>query len=353
MLDIQSILIYVGLAVLSFFIAKYAERANSNKAVWLLVVLLSLVAGLRAMSVGIDTKTYNTVFEIVSNGTVESMYGIEGSFIRICAVLLWIWSNSNFLLFVFAFISHALILFRVWQDREYISFSWSALCYYIVFFAFSLNGIRQFVAVAIIIYATSYVKKGKYIRFVIATVIAMLFHTSAIIGLMYILFELIFTKYFDTKRKLIIYVFVFIGCVVGIAALSSLVNLYSGYFERQSSSMGIMMIAKFVMLILSFFCIAIPQDKDERYFCLSHRWNYFIGLLLNSLNYIFMYMGRIGLYFYIFEAIYIGYIFKAKNRSIWSVVYKFAYVLLMLYYLYENVTKGTQGELPYLFFWQS
>ena len=140
---------------------------------------------------------------------------------------------------------------------------------------------------------------------------------------------------------------------MGIAGILSLVNLYSRYFERESSSMGFMMLVKLALLVCSFIFIAVPKDKDERYFCLSHRWNYFIGLLLNSLNYIFLYMGRIGLYFYVFEAIYIGYIFKAKNRSIWSVAFKFLYFLLLMYYLYDNVTSGNQGELPYLFFWQS
>jgi hypothetical protein len=107
--------------------------------------MFSLVAGLRAISVGIDTKTYNAAFELISNNITGSVFGIEKSFIQICKVLLSIWNNPHFLLFLFAFVSHSLILFRLWQDKEYISFSWSVLSYYILLFPFSLNGMRQFV----------------------------------------------------------------------------------------------------------------------------------------------------------------------------------------------------------------
>ena len=66
-----------------------------------------------------------------------------------------------------------------------------------------------------------------------------------------------------------------------------------------------------------------------------------------------MYMGRVGLYFYVFETIYMGYLFKTKNRTIGTILLKFGYVVVLLYYLYDNITGGAQGEIPYRFFWQS
>jgi hypothetical protein len=245
MADAQSVFIYLGMAFLSFVIAKYAEMANSKKAVWLIVILFSVIAGLRAISVGIDTKTYNLVFNIISDGTVRAMYGIEESFIRICAVLLRVWNNNQFLLFIFALVSHGLILFRLWKDREFISFRWSVFAYYIMFYAFSLNGMRQFVAVAIIVYATSFVKEGKYIKFILSVIVATLFHTSAIIGLLYIFFEIIFSKYFDAKRKRMLYLFVFFGSILSLYLFFNLINVYSKYFD----SFGIGRIISFGFII--------------------------------------------------------------------------------------------------------
>ncbi len=353
MFDIQSIVIYLGLAILSFGIAKYAELLKSRRAVWLIVVMLSFIAGLRAPSVGIDTKVYDGVFQFISSGNIKSIYGLEKSFIYICTVLLKIWENNHFLFFIFAFITHGLVLFRLWKDREYISFRWSVFSYYILFFAFSLNGMRQFIAVAIVFYATSFIKEGKYVKFTALTLVASLFHTSAIVGLAYFFFEIIFVRFFDKKRKMVVFLLVAIGGIVGFSIILNLLKRYSGYFEQRSSSFGFMMLVKLAMLFASVIVLEKPSNKNQKYYYLSHRWNYFVGLLLNSLNYIFMYMGRIGLYFYVFEAIYIGYLFKAKNRTEWIVLLKLGYALLLLYYLYDNISRGTQGEIPYRFFWQN
>lgn len=353
MFDIQSIIIYVGLPLVCFFIAKYAETFNSKKAVWVVVMLFSLIAGMRAVSVGIDTKTYDAVFSFVSSGGLKSIYGIENSFIYICAGLLHIWENNHFLFFAFALVSHGLIIFRIWQDREAISFRWSILFYYVVFFAFSLNGLRQFVAVAIVFFATSFVKKGEYIKFAVIVLLATLFHTSAIVGLGYLFFEIVYTKYFDAKRKLYIFLFLCVGGAVALAVIPGIINQYFDYFSRAAASLGFMMIAKFIMLVLSSRVLESASDEDQKYYCSSLRWNYFVGLLLNSLSYVFLYAGRVGMYFYIFEPIYIGYLFKTKNKTLWVLLFKIGYALLMLYNFYITLKSSANGEIPYLFFWQS
>lgn len=351
MLDIQSIVIYLGMALIAFVIAVYAEQCNSKKAVWLIIILLSLLSGLRAVSVGIDTKTYDNVFSFISHGNIKELYGLEESFIYICAGLLKIWDNHQFLFLLFALTSHGLILLRFWQDKEYISFRWSVLTYYITFFAFSLNGMRQFVAVAIVVYATSYLKKGKYFKYTVTMLVAVLFHTSAIIGFSYIFFEILFAKYYNQKRKIRIFLLCGLMAVAGLAIVDSFFMKYINYFDRQATSIGLMMFVKFGTIVFSLFFIKESYEEKKHIWSI-YTWYYAIGLLLNSLSYFFLYTGRIGLYFYIFEALFIGKIFKEKNRSIWIILIKFIYFVLMMYYLFEVVTKNGQGHLPYRFFWQ-
>lgn len=351
-IDAQSIVVYLGLLFVSFGLAKIAEKTNIKKVVWLIVLLISLVAGLRAVSVGIDTRTYDHVFRLIENGTIKRVYGMEKSYIYICSALLKIWANNHFLFFIFAWISNALIIFRLWKDREFIAFRWSIFTYCIGFFPFSLNGMRQFVAIAIIFYATSFIKEGKYVKFILSIMIASLFHTTAIIGLAYLPFELIFMKYFDEKRKRNIFLLILVGGVFGVSRVLQLTSIYSKYFDRPSSSIGLMMVVKLLLLLLSIAAFELPKEEDKRYFCLSQRWCYFIGVLLNSLSYVFLYMGRIGWYFYIFETVYIGQLFKSEQRTIWTLLVKMSYVVILFYYLYDNITHGGQGEVPYRFFWQ-
>lgn len=352
MIDIQSIAIYSALAILTYFIAAYAERTQNKKAVWTIVVMLSLIAGMRATSVGIDTKTYEKVIETISSGRVEAMFGIEKSFIYICAVLLKIWNSSAFLFSLFAFISHSCILLRIWCERETVSFKWATLTYYIMFFAFSLNGMRQFIAAAIVIYATKYIKDGKYLKFLIALVLTTLFHTSAVVGIGFLLIDLFYIRTFDKRRKKKVLSYSFLMIIFSAFLIPKLVDRYADYFEMSSISIGAMVSIKLLMLVLSLVLIGKPKNNNYLYSYSTYRTYYTIGLIMNSLSYFFLYMGRVGIYYYIFEAFYIGNIFKMKNKTVWVVLLKIGYAFILLYYMYENLTSSAQGELPYRFFWQ-
>lgn len=352
MIDIQSIIIYLGLAVLCFFAAKVAEETNNKKMVWIIIFSLSLIAGLRALSVGIDAKNYNRWFELIASGRQDQIFGVETSFIFICKIILTVWNNTNFVFFLFALFSHGLIVFTLWKNREHISFQWSVLSYYIMFFAFSLNGMRQFIAVALVVYATNFIREGKYLRFVLAILTAMIFHLSAAVGFFYILYEIPFIKNHDRKKKFFL---ITVCCAIGGLSLSIvgyLLDNYSGYFDRQATSVGIMMLVKLSALILSVVIMGIPVDKNQRRTYGMFVVFYALGIALNSLSYIFLYMGRIGWYFYVFESFFIGWIFKMKNYSIWIVLLKLLYGLLMLYFLFDLLVGNRQGELPYRFIWQ-
>ena len=352
MVDLQSIVIYLGLAVLCFFVAKFAEMTNNKKIVWLIVLALSLIAGLRNLSVGIDTKNYDRWFNLISNDRQSQIYGLEESFIFICDILLSLWNNTNFLLFIFALLSHGLIIFTLWKNREHIAFRWGVLSYYIMFFAFSLNGMRQFIAVAFVIYATNYIREGKYFRYILMILAGSMFHLTALIGILYILYEIPFIRNYSRKRKILV---ISLCCVISVFAVSlvgALLNKYVGYFDRQATSGGIMMLVKLLMLILALVIIGVPVDKDKRHIWSTFAFFYAVGIMLNSLSYMFKYVGRIGMYFYVFEAFFIGWVFNVKNHSIWVALVKLAYGLLILYFLYDLLVGNRQGELPYRFIWQ-
>ena len=60
-MDMQSLAIYGALAPILFLLGKSARKRESRGTVWLMALLPSLVAGLRNVSVGIDTATYDAV----------------------------------------------------------------------------------------------------------------------------------------------------------------------------------------------------------------------------------------------------------------------------------------------------
>ncbi len=351
-MDLQSLAVYGALALALFWLGKTAQRRESRGVVWLMVLLLALAAGLRSVSVGIDTATYDAAFTLIEKGRTEQIFGLETAFVGLCAALLRLWGSHQFLFFTFAFASYALLLFRLWQERAALSFSWAALALYIGFYPFSLNGLRQFLAVAVVIYATGFLRDGKYLRFLVAVALASLLHLSALVGLGYLLMEILFLKQFDRKRRGRVLLLCGAALAVGAVLYARLIERYGGYFAARVSSVGLMLLGKLLLLLAAALLLRRTQPEERGYPASAWGAYYFAGLGLTSLSYFVRYAGRAGLYYYVFEAFFLGRVFRAKNTSVWVVVFKWLYAAMLGYQFYVSLTHGAQGEMPYRFFWQ-
>ncbi len=351
-MDLQSLAVYGGLAAAVFALGKAAQKRESRGRVWLMVLLLALAAGLRSVSVGIDTATYDAAFTLIEKGHTEQVFGLETAFVSLCAALLRLWGNPSFLLFVFAFASYAMLLFRLWQERAALRFSWAALALYIGFYPFSLNGLRQFLAVAVVVYATGFLRDGKYFRFLVAVALASLLHLSALVGLGYLLMELLFLRHFDRKRRGRVLTLCGVALAAGAVLYARLMARYGDYFAARVSSVGLMVACKLLLLLAAALLLRRTQPEERAYPASAWGVYYFAGLGLTSLSYFVRYAGRAGLYYYVFEAFFLGRVFRAKNTGVWVVVCKWVYAALLCYQFYVSLTHGAQGEMPYRFFWQ-
>ena len=114
------------------------------------------------------------------------------------------------------------------------------------------------------------------------------------------------------------------------------------------------------MALLIFTSILISKEKFEdvdengysvtAYTSSTVRIYYAVGLLLTMLGYVFAYMDRVGIYFYLFEAVYIGMLMRSKRvDSIVKIAVAALYLLLTL----MSLLGDGQGQATYLFFWQA
>lgn len=354
----QTYIVYVGLLLFAFLCARIAELTNKKRYVIYIIVAFSLVAGLRKSTVGIDTLGYINCIESISIGRLDLAYGLEWSFRYICYGLSFVLKEPQMYLILFAFISNGLIALRLWDFRKHISFSWAITIYYVMFYMMSLNLMRQFVAIAIVFYATRYLSQGKHIKYLLFVLIATLFHQSALIGILYVFFNITAWKYLSKKQKGF---FITVGCLSPFVFIYVFISLiqYSDYFKNSSLNMGLMIIIK----ILFFIVATLIFDKTEFYSCSQETRKelgyiqrtsasaYFVGLLLTALGYVWKIVSRIGLYFYVFEPVYIGMIFKQKNTKK-NLIIKMVAIFIFSYQFLNNLTGNGQGQLPYLFCWQ-
>lgn len=359
---ILSYVIYVGLLVFCWLFSYLANRYNNEKCVWLIILALTLIAGLRDNSVGIDTQGYITKFGYIANGAFQYAYGLENSFKYICYAVLKIFPNMTVLLTVLAFITNWCVITRFWEFRKISSFSCMVLCYYMTFYFMTMNVMRQFCAIGIVFYCTRYLSQKKVFRFILGVLIAMLFHQTAVIGIAFLAVNCLRWKELPNREKMFYIFAVLMIPAAGYVAVLVMAR-YAKYFSAVSLDIGFMILLKLLFLAAtlvfifamhhrySYFRSGQMLDEDDRFHILIAGLCYFAALLLAALGYVFPFVDRISWYFYLFEGVYFGMLLKGRS-SLDRVVFGYGIAFLLGYAFLYSMLNNSQGTMPYLFFWQ-
>lgn len=345
----DSQLIFIGLLFVCGIFSYFAEKTGKRKYLYIIVAILSFVAGFRSLSVGKDTLGYADMFKLISKGHGELAFGLEESFKEIC-VFLSKFSKEPTCLFLFcAIITNFFILLRFWDYKNESSFLVMVLSYYIVFYFSTMNIMRQMCGVALAFYGTRYLERRKYFIFLCFVVLGYMFHQSILISVMFLCFEVFMWKYLNRKQKILIFLS-FIIIPYAATKLASDFSKYSQYFEDFSLDFGFMLIAKMFLLIYTWHLmkknVLCKKDADVGYQMSSVTMYYFVGIILTALGYMFQFMNRIGLPFYIFEGVYWGMVLKnnEKNGTL-----KIIFVLLFGYIFVSEMIGNGHRIMPFTF----
>ena len=158
------------------------------------LIVPSILAGVRDLSVGTDTNVYVIpIFEYFESKGFAAMESSQILEIEIgYAIFNYIISvivDSNFwiLFAIQLFISSFIYANSIYQYKtKGISPVMYMAVYYFMFYNVTLNLSRQAMAIAVIIFANKFLEEKKYFKFIIATVFAATFHRSATFALVLI-----------------------------------------------------------------------------------------------------------------------------------------------------------------------
>jgi len=259
---VQSIIVYILLFVFVILFGYIGEKRESKSVVFSIVFILSLVAGLRAYSVGRDTISYVDIFSYAEKGQFEYIYGEEG-FKYFCSFLTKICENPSFIFLVIAILTNLLIVFRLYDFRHQASFTWMVGLYYVLFYFMTLNIIRQFLAVAIVFYASRYLKNNKYLRFLVAIGIATLFHTSSLVGIGFLAVEVFQWKWLNYRQRLF-FGMVFACTPIVVVYVLSCVGKYAHYFVNVTADIGMMLIVKVLLFVFSLIAFQAEVCRESK-----------------------------------------------------------------------------------------
>lgn len=173
--------IYIFIAIILFCMAITTKRKSTSSLIFVCIILF-IISGFRSLSVGTDTINYAARFDNIDISATTKLFEYG-------------WYYLNYLFYYSRFSVHAVFivsafatiyLFYKTVSKESKWPLFSLLLYILFFYYFnSFNIIRQTIAEAIVFFAVPFLINGKkkdMLIFYGLVLLAMLFHTSAVIA---------------------------------------------------------------------------------------------------------------------------------------------------------------------------
>lgn len=266
---------------------------------------------------------------------------------------------------VFA-ITHLLIIYFVWKaiKKESPHIGWSVFVFMFgTFFNNSLNLMRQFIGMAICLYAIRYIYRKDLKHYIIYVLIATLFHRSLIVYIpIYFLL--------DVKIKPAFSLTIPVVCSVSARLIrkvmfnfANLANLYTTYFNDVrydvNNTQVDFIVFEYLILIICIYCSAskkniagknsddIKTDEAKRNLYL---WLQTISTIVASLSRIIPNSTRIIMLLSIGQIIYIPFFIlqsgNEKKRKLVSFLFLCIYIIIFYRVI---IVRGVGNTLPYQF----
>ena len=369
MFDAFTLIIYVTLLISSVALLsnvknknEYAlslERLNSNHYFFLL--LISFVVGFR-FEVGTDWLGYKLDYEnfhlrsetkfseqyyeygfyIFSKATAYFGLGVEWLFLSI-GFLSWFLIMKSAPSYILP-----LVMFFLFADE---------------FFFWSMNGVRQSVAIGFWLISIKFIIDRQLVYFLICIFLGSLFHESILILLP--LYFVPFQVLYNYKFILVIFLFSlvigsfkdlflsqFIDLLEKYSSQAEVLNRYKRYadtnrIETEETTLGIgfylKIIINFFILLLSGRILKLRSDLKPYFFL------FFLGAVIFNIFYDLQVIGRINSYFLVLRAYVLGiivyYYWKHFNIKIIPISIIALYILLF----FGSIYRGSNNCAPYNF----
>ena len=344
---------YIFCIIATLFFSYIADKKENRFYVFMCAFILSLFCGFRGIGTGVDTINYYNFMSYIRSTGIS--FGSDIGFSLISYLLMGYFDNPYYPLVIFAFVTNFLIVFRLWDFRKEASFPLMLLIYMSIHYPYTFNIVRQFLAIAIIFWATRYIERSEYFKYIVLNILASTIHSSALLGFTF----LFITFGYNTKKKkykIVGFGVAFLFLFASIYLFKDNIIKYEKYFTVVEGEIHAMTILKIMCLLIvaysnqlfkndrfsiSKYGEAIPMQKQIPII-------YIGGLAFAALGMAFTFMNRIGFYFLMFEMPFWGQAVRAKmNRN----VYRFFIILILGYILVATFISGE--SVDNLFYYHS
>lgn len=366
------------------FVASYCsdkiELLLTRKSKWLKVgslflmmiaiLSVSILAGCRDYTIGTDVLMYGNpwLFNAIKYHSNPSLYlklATQSSIGYLYALFNYIvaqfTSNPHWFYFWYSLTENFVIYWAIRRNKEIITPNQGWSVYLLLFYNSTLNVLRNWMALAIILWGFKYIRERKLIRYLITVYVAYLFHSSAYIGLLPYIVNLFLqrdegkNKNIHIKKLIIIFitsifVIFFIQIINHFAEVGVVSERYQEYVKLTTSG-GFMV--HLIGLGLPTLLLFVIQQKlrGNKNFELFETYAWIMTLLGLLIN-IYAYLSRIALYFDVYLIYSLPFVikngisFKFRNIRVNNLIL-FAYLVIYWLLIYGYLKSGE--TVPYMY----
>ena len=365
--------IYLICFSVSTIFAYLAQNAKSKKRFLLFsicsVSIVVLLAGLRDISIGIDTSNvYSNAWTVaVRSRSLWNFMELYHKYFRakeyLWALLCGISAKGFGDFHVFLTLIHLIMIGSIYigafRLRDYASPSFVLLVFYLLYFNHSLNVFRQYMAMAILFAGVKDVINNHHRRFIFIIIVAALFHNTALIGLLYlVLYRLLYPqgrmKVISLNRRVALFVFILIGVVSFMPLAQFLIRAgilnskYLFFIENDSTNTYLVarvLVAFELLVLLLFLRSVLKKDSSSHFFVYCT----FIFVILYQLAPSLPYGKRIPAYFSIINISTIGhFITSLQERNNRIIIRGVVIFISLTYWLVMYGYYNTSRTVPYI-----
>ena len=327
------------------------QKSSGKSFVIFSFALIIIFQALRKSTVGVDIETYLSFFERLASDSVDNFLllysGVEIGFLYYNKLIsVFTLDHQIFLGIISAtiFIPIAYVIYKN-SSNFYLS-----VIYLITLgiYNFTFSGLRQSIAIGFTFLSYEFIKRKQWVRFLLIILLAMTFHTSALVFLpAYLIYNIkIKKKHFFLVLGIISLIVIFKSFLLRFIVLNSL-EKYSNQILLESTGAYTLF---FVMLTI-FIISLLSKGKTNNPVSLNAFSNFMLMAVIIQISASESQLSmRAGYYYYLFTILLLPEIITAfsgkKEKNILGVIS----VLLCLGYYY--LTTNTTLLNPFTFYWE-
>lgn len=306
-------------------------------------LILVVLSAFRSLNIGNDSLDYALSYSRIGEypGVLDNPSRFEIGYIIFNKVLYY-FNTDPFILF---FISSAFVTGTIfWFVSRYSKSLWMSIFLFLNLriYYFTLSGIRQSIALSIVLISFYFLEKNKKISFILLVLLASTFHTSAILFI--IVYPLSKIKF--TKKIMVVYLLISLVLYMTFNTFINFVfsifpqyTIYSGsdYFENTQLASVLDSLIILMLLLVGAFIFWKSSKGHYLFNIMLHIISIATVITLVSIN--ASIIKRAAFYFFTFSIVYVplflNEIKQKQNKLLLTYLLMglfFAYNLIILYY---------------------